>query len=97
MLICAEIKSSFSWFWIYFCTARLFPPTVVTKLYGHYRQGEQKAENKRMSSDNPYALSLCIGIIELIAQNRCNIDFIDNIYHALFARMFRMPAYDYTV
>ena len=45
----------------------------------------------------PYSLSLFIGIIELIAQNRCNIDFIDDIYHALFARMFRMPAYDYTV
>ena len=50
-----------------------------------------------MSSDNPYALSLCIGIIELIAQNGSDIDFIDNIYHALFANMFRMPAYDYTV
>ena len=45
----------------------------------------------------PYALSLFIGIIELIAQNGCDIDFIDDIYHALFARMFRMTAYDYTV
>ena len=45
----------------------------------------------------PYALSLFIGIIELIAQNGSNIDFIDNIYHPLFASMLRMTAYDYTV
>ena len=61
------------------------------------RKKEVMAQNKRMSSDNPYALLLCIGIIELIAQNGSNVDFIDDIYHALFARMFRMPAYDYTV
>ena len=45
----------------------------------------------------PYALSLFIGIIELITQNGSNIDFIDNIYHALFTRMLRMTAYDYAV
>ena len=50
-----------------------------------------------MSSVNPYALSLFIGIIELIAQNGSDIDFIDNIYHALFTRMLRIPSYDYTV
>lgn len=36
--------------------------SVVTYLYGHYRQGEQKAENKRMSSDNPYA---CFHLLNL--------------------------------
>ena len=45
----------------------------------------------------PYALSLFIGIIEFITQNRGDIDFIDNIYHALFARMLRMTAYYHTV
>ena len=35
---------------------------VVTKLYGHYRQGEQKAENKRMSLLNPYA---CFHLLSL--------------------------------
>ena len=50
-----------------------------------------------MSSVNPYALSLFIGIIELIAQNGSDIDFIDDIYFTLFARMSRMPSYDYTV
>ena len=38
----------------------------------------------------PYALSLFIGIIELIAQNGSNVDFIDNIYHAFLACMFRI-------
>ena len=45
----------------------------------------------------PYALSLFIGIIELIAQNGCDIDFIDDIYHPLFTRMLRMPADYHTV
>lgn len=45
----------------------------------------------------PYALSLFIEIIELITQNGSNIDFIDNIYHTLFARMLRMTAYYHTV
>ena len=45
----------------------------------------------------PYALSLFIGIIEFITQNRGNIDFIDDIYHALFTRMLRMTAYYHTV
>ena len=58
---------------------------------------QERALVKRMSQSNPYALSLFIGIIELIAQNRSDIDFIDNIYHAIFARMLRMPAYYYTV
>lgn len=35
---------------------------VVTYLYGHYRQGEQKAENKRMSLLNPYA---CFHLLSL--------------------------------
>ena len=45
----------------------------------------------------PYALSLFIGIIELIAQNGSDIDFIDNIYHTLFASMLRMTAYYHTI
>lgn len=40
---------------------------------------------------------LFIEIIELIAQDRGNIDFIYNLYRSLFARDFRQAAYDNTV
>ena len=55
MLNCSLSLSFFNWVAMYSFIAAVFFPTVVTYLYGHYRQGEQKAENKRMSSDNPYA------------------------------------------
>ena len=42
MLNCSYSLSSCNWFAIYFFIASLFRPTVVTYLYGHYRQGEQK-------------------------------------------------------
>ena len=83
-------------------TAGLYPKLVfhamvVTYLYGHYRQKGGNGHSKAYELLYPYALSLFIEIIELISQNGSNIDFIDNIYHALFARMLRMTAYDYAV
>ena len=70
---------------------------VVTYLYGHYQQKGCNATSKAYELDNPYALSLCIRIIELIVQNGSDVDFIDNINLTFSARMFRMPADDNTV
>ena len=60
-------------------------------------KGAETGMSKAYELLYPYALSLFIEIIEFIAQNGSDIDFIDNIYHPLFARMLRMPAYDYAV
>ena len=60
-------------------------------------KGAETGISKAYGALCPYALPLFIGIIELIAQNRSYINFIDDIYHAFFTRMFRMPAYDYAV
>ena len=94
MLNCSLSLSFFNWVAIYSFIAAVFFPTVVTYLYGHYRQGEQKAENKRMSFRQPIRFLL---FVQFVSQNGSDIDLIDNIYHPLFASMFRMPAYYHTV
>ena len=60
-------------------------------------KGAETGMSKAYELLYPYALSLFIGIIEFITQNGSDIDLINNIHHTFFARMFRMPAYDYAV
>ena len=57
-------------------------------------KGARTGMSKAYESVKPIRL---FSFIELITQNGCYIDFIDNIYHTFFACMFRMPSYDYTV
>ena len=52
---------------------------------------------KSVWATGAYTFSLLIGIIDLMSQNGSNIDLIDDIYFAFFARDFRQAADYYTV
>ena len=57
-------------------------------------KGTETGMNKAYEFRQPIRL---FSFIELIAQNGSDIDFIDNIYHTLFASMLRMTAYYHTI
>ena len=50
-----------------------------------------------MNRDETYAFSLFNGIIEFVAQNGYNIDFINDVDFAILSRNFRQAANDYAV
>lgn len=52
---------------------------------------------KSVWAASSYTFSLLIGIIEFMAQNGSNIDFVHDIYFTFLARDFGMPADDYAV